>query len=900
MKKRFLLSTLLFFVFIQIKAQITISGDITSNTTWTNNNIYLLSGGFVYVTNNATLTIEPGTIIKGNASSLVITRGAKIIAEGTATQPIVFTSYQASGSRSVGDWGGVLILGKAPINDPAGERVAEGGIDGTKGLYGGTDPYDSSGVMRYCRIEYAGVAYQANSETNGLTLGGVGSKTVIDYIQVSFGGDDAFEFFGGTVNAKHLIAFRGTDDEFDTDYGYSGMLQFCVSLRDSNIADVSGSNGFESDNDATGTTNTPLTNTIISNFTLIGPKVTSSTSINSNYKRGAHLRRNTTTSVYNSVITGYPVGLKIENQLTADNVTNGLLEWKNNILAGCPQDLDSSSISFSMRSWYNANSNTSLTNSTDIMLADPYTYTNPDFQPQSGSPLLTGADFSSSNLNDDFFDEVTYRGAFDGTNDWTACWANWDPQNADYTTAGLNYLTVSASAQSSTTICQGDSVVLTASASSSSSYVWSNGETTQSITVKTAGTYSVTATNSMGCSVTSDEITVSVNALPTALLTASGNTTFCEGDSLQLTASTADSYLWSTGETTKSIYASIAGNYFVTVTNTSTGCSNTSSVTTITINTLPIAIVTANGSTSFCTGDSLEICANSATSYLWSTGETTQCIYVAATGSYSASIVDTNGCYSNPSTAVTTNVSSAPIPTISISNSTAICEGDSVILCSSQADTYLWTNGETTQCITVNAAGSYNVYVTNSDICNGTGSSDTITVTVNALPTADFGLPTGNSGTMSFINTSTGANSYLWDFGDGSTSVLENPTHTYAVDGTYTICLTAISGSGCEDSTCMTLDISSAIQEVENISSVILYPNPLNANATIEFTLNANSMVSINMFDLTGKISFYKQEKLNKGHHFISIDASEIPSGIYFTQIVDGKNSYRIKTVIVK
>lgn len=444
MKKLLLLAiTILFVVFTNafVYAQTTtVSSDITTNTTWTNNNIYLLTGGFIYVSNNATLTIEPGTIVQGNASSLVITRGAKIIADGTQTQPIIFTSYQPSGSRATSDWGGILILGKAPINDAAGERLAEGGIDATKGLYGGTDSEDSSGVFRYCRIEFAGVAYQPNSETNGLTLGGVGSKTVIDYVQVSHGGDDSFEFFGGTVNAKHLISFRGIDDEFDTDYGYSGKLQFCVSLRDSNLADISGSNGFESDNDASGTTNTPLTHAVISNFTIIGPSKNASTSINTNYKRAAHLRRATTTSVYNSVLTGFPVGLKIENQYTADNVTSGKLEWKNNVLAGCPQDLDSSSLSFSMRSWYTANSNTTLTNSTDIMLEDPYTYDNPDFQPKSSSPLLSGASFSSSNLNDSFFEAVSYVGAFDGTNDWTEGWANWDPQNTDYSTAGIqNY-----------------------------------------------------------------------------------------------------------------------------------------------------------------------------------------------------------------------------------------------------------------------------------------------------------------------------------------------------------------------------------------------------------------------------------------------------------------------------
>ena len=149
-------------------------------------------------------------MIKGNASTLVITRGAKIIADGTQTEPIVFTSFQPAGSRAPGDWGGIIVCGKSTINDPAGSRLAEGGIDPVKGLYGGTDPNDNSGIIRYVRIEYAGIAYLPNNETDGLTMGGVGLGTTIDYVQVSHGGDDSFEWFGGTVNCKHIIVRSGS------------------------------------------------------------------------------------------------------------------------------------------------------------------------------------------------------------------------------------------------------------------------------------------------------------------------------------------------------------------------------------------------------------------------------------------------------------------------------------------------------------------------------------------------------------------------------------------------------------------------------------------------------------------------------------------------------------------
>ena len=192
---------------------ITVSGDISANTTWTSNNIYLLSG-FVYVTNNAELTIEPGTVIKGDKAtkgSLIITRGSKIWADGTSSAPIVFTSNEPVGTRTYGDWGGLIVLGKASINDPAGEKVIEGGVDPVKGLYGGTDDADNSGTLRYVRIEFPGIAFQPNNEINGLTLGGVGNGTTIDYVMVSFSGDDAFRmlWWYGEREAPDLLPYTG-------------------------------------------------------------------------------------------------------------------------------------------------------------------------------------------------------------------------------------------------------------------------------------------------------------------------------------------------------------------------------------------------------------------------------------------------------------------------------------------------------------------------------------------------------------------------------------------------------------------------------------------------------------------------------------------------------------------
>ena len=190
---------------------------------------------------------------KATKGTLVINRGGKIMAEGTAEKPIVFTSKLGAGERSRGDWGGIILLGKAPINQ------ATANIEGLSQPfpYGGTDEHDNSGVMKYVRIEYAGIALSPGNETNGLTFGGVGDGTTIDYIQSSYGGDDAFEWFGGSVNCKHLISLGAWDDDIDTDFGFHGNIQFAAAFRERGLADESQSNGFECDNDGTGTNATP-------------------------------------------------------------------------------------------------------------------------------------------------------------------------------------------------------------------------------------------------------------------------------------------------------------------------------------------------------------------------------------------------------------------------------------------------------------------------------------------------------------------------------------------------------------------------------------------------------------------------------------------------------------------
>jgi hypothetical protein len=408
---------------------IELTGDISTNTFLTANNKYILKG-FVYVKAGAVMAIEPGTVIRGDKATkgtLIIERGAQILAVGTAQKPIVFTSNQPVGSRDYGDWGGIIVCGRAPVNLPGGEGTVEGG---TNALYGGTNPADNSGKLIYTRIEFCGIAFQPNQEINGLTLGGVGSATEISHVQVSYSGDDSFEWFGGNVNAKNIVAFRGWDDDFDTDNGFTGKIQFAVSLRDKDIADQSGSNGFESDNDGQGTTATPYTKTIFSNVSMFGPMNDASTVINGQYKRGAHLRRNTQTSIYNSVIAGYPTGLFIDGSTTESNAAAGDLQFRNSIIAGCTTPL-TASVGFDIQAWFDTPGygNSTLANAGDILSGYPLNLESPNFLPQTGSPLLSGADFSNSNLQG--LQNVSYKGAF-GSTDWTQGWCNFDPQNTVY------------------------------------------------------------------------------------------------------------------------------------------------------------------------------------------------------------------------------------------------------------------------------------------------------------------------------------------------------------------------------------------------------------------------------------------------------------------------------------
>jgi len=423
--------------------------------------------GWVYVTDGASIKFEPGTVIKGEKStmaSLIIEPGAKIYAQGTPAQPIVFTSAQAKGSRKPGDWGGLIICGNAKNN--SGSQKIEGG---PRTLHGGNNDSDNSGILSYVRVEFAGYPFEENKEINGITFGSVGNGTKVDHVQVSYSNDDSFEWFGGSVNAKYLVAYHGWDDDFDTDNGFSGNIQFALGVRHPKIADTSLSNGFESDNDSNGSDLTPKTRSVFSNITLVGPMGQASDFANTTeyinagnfrpdntsktglFQAAMQIRRNSQLSCFNSVAMGFPVGLILDNQKgkTQDLATNGDLKLKNNFFAQMGilgSDVNNSFAdkfsnngkdmtdeqSFS-HTFFPAQGNQALENISDLKLKQPNSLSaSPNWGPTAGSPLLNAASFTDELLQSGF-EKVTYAGAFkDENDDWMNGWTSFDPQNEDY------------------------------------------------------------------------------------------------------------------------------------------------------------------------------------------------------------------------------------------------------------------------------------------------------------------------------------------------------------------------------------------------------------------------------------------------------------------------------------
>lgn len=429
--------------------------------------IYSLKG-WVYVKDGAELTIEPGTIIKGDKATkaaLIIEPGGKLFAQGEAGNPIIFTSAQASKSRRPGDWGGLIICGRAKNNQK--QQQIEGG---PRTKHGGDNDADNSGIIRYVRVEFAGYPFAADKEINGITFGSVGNGTTIDHLQVSYSNDDSYEWFGGTVNCKYLIAYHGWDDEFDTDNGFSGNVQYCLGIRNPRIADISQSNGFESDNCADGATVNPFTTATFSNVTFIGPLGQDEAFKNDNtyitggdvypnngsglgkFQAAMQIRRSSHLSCVNSLAVGYPVGLLLDGEKgnTTSEAKAGKLTLQNIWFAGMSvlgtdankvyddyevtgydsngkPVINKNQTSYSSRFFLEQSGNKSVTTA-DLKLTRP-TLDNKlavNYLPGQDSPLLNGGNASLSG-------GTSYAGAFRDANDnWMEGWTEFDPQNANY------------------------------------------------------------------------------------------------------------------------------------------------------------------------------------------------------------------------------------------------------------------------------------------------------------------------------------------------------------------------------------------------------------------------------------------------------------------------------------
>lgn len=396
---------------------ITVSADLTADAHWTADNTYVLAG-HVFVL-GGTLTIDPGTVVKGeNGSALVITGAARIVADGTAEAPIVFTSNQPEGERETGDWGGVVLLGRAPINVSGGTSRMEGfPPEEARVVYGGADAAHDCGVLRYARIEFAGFALDADKEINGLTLAACGTGTVVDYVQLHRGKDDGLEIFGGTVNVKHLVVTLPMDDGLDWDFGWVGKLQYAIVQQ----SPVNGNMGIEADNNNNDNDATPRSNPEIWNLTLIGSDAEPGGA--SENQRAMHLRRGTAARISNALVMAFADGaVDIDGTASAAQATAGNLVITSSIFfdnanaATWPTEVEDNDGGFDEAAYFAEGEHANRF--MNPMLADPMDPLAPSFRPMAGSPAMSGAATPSGA----FFDPAGAHVGAIGATDWTAGW----------------------------------------------------------------------------------------------------------------------------------------------------------------------------------------------------------------------------------------------------------------------------------------------------------------------------------------------------------------------------------------------------------------------------------------------------------------------------------------------
>jgi hypothetical protein len=397
------------------KPVIVVTGEVTGTENWTNTSYYVLRGA-VFVRDGGTLNIQAGTKIIGEAGSvgtLIVERGGRLNAIGTKEQPIVFSSDQPVGSRARGDWGGLIINGRAPVNIPGGEGAGEADT----GIYGGDQPNDNSGSLRYVRVEFAGVEFSPDNELNGIAFQGVGNGGSYEYLQVHMNRDDAFEFFGGTVDIKHAVASNAADDSFDWTFGWVGRAQFIAIHQRGDDAD----NGIEADNNEFGNDFLPRANPTIYNLTMCGDPDRNE---GGESNRAILFRRGTAVTFRNFLVTGFKTtGMQIDGTSTLNQVTNGTTQVGAGVIWGIPTPAHSSAAPFIASGRF-----------PDVRLgvdggltAGCFNHDAPDFKPSSVATLGGGQLTPIQPPNDGFFEAVTFIGAV-GPNpaeDWTAGWTSY-------------------------------------------------------------------------------------------------------------------------------------------------------------------------------------------------------------------------------------------------------------------------------------------------------------------------------------------------------------------------------------------------------------------------------------------------------------------------------------------
>ena len=399
------------------KPVIVVRGRLSGDVQWESRYYYVLRGA-VFVSEGATLTVQPGTTVVGELATtgtLIVERGARIIANGRRDAPIVFTSDQPIGSRARGDWGGLILNGRAPVNLPGGVGIGEGDT----GEYGGDDPNDDSGMLRYVRVEYAGIEFSPDNELNGIAFQGVGRGTLVDFVQVKHNKDDGVEFFGGTVDAKHLVLTSIGDDSIDWTFGWTGRVQFAVAHQQGDDAD----NGIEADNNGNNNDLEPRSNPTIYNLTLIGDPDTEEGSESDD---GMEIREGTAATIRNFIVMGFKEnGIDYSNSATLTQASQGNLTlahgvlFNNAVMSGATFDSDSRRFLPQV---------STIVVGEDPGLVDPYNHDTPNYRPASIATLAGGQLAPAIPPNDGFFEVTTFIGALgpDPAQDWTQGWTDFD------------------------------------------------------------------------------------------------------------------------------------------------------------------------------------------------------------------------------------------------------------------------------------------------------------------------------------------------------------------------------------------------------------------------------------------------------------------------------------------